>query len=84
MLGNLKSPPEPFADIIHTHYRLKARSIIAQLNEWLSKDDGKATTHDGGGYSGGVKLEAGSSSNGFQKDVEEMKALLVQLETGGV
>lgn len=81
MLGNLKNPPEPFGDIIRTHYRLKARSIAAQLNDWLSKDDSKMTSADGGGYAGAGKPEAGGSTNGFQKDIEEMKALLAQLET---
>ncbi|KAF8076356.1 hypothetical protein FPV67DRAFT_412956 [Lyophyllum atratum] len=80
MLGNLKNPPEPFEDIIRTHYRLKARSITAQLDEWLSKDDGKTTTGDGGGYIGGGKAEAGGSGNGLKKDVDEMKALLAQLK----
>ncbi|GLB33783.1 putative ubiquitin-conjugating enzyme family protein [Lyophyllum shimeji] len=83
MLGNLKNPPEPFEDIIRTHFRLKARSIGAQLDDWLSKDDGKPTTSDGGGYLGGGKIETEGSSNGLKKDVEEMKALLAQLEASG-
>ncbi|KAG5637774.1 hypothetical protein H0H81_003275 [Sphagnurus paluster] len=81
MLGNLKNPPEPFSDIIHTHYRLKARSISAQLDEWLRMDDGKPTTSDGGGYIGGAKPEAGGSGNRLKKDVDEMKALLAELAT---
>ncbi|KAF5387646.1 hypothetical protein D9615_000388 [Tricholomella constricta] len=81
MLGNLKSPPEPFGDIIRTHFRLKARSIATQLDSWLQKDDGKATTADGGGYTmGGAKVDAGGSTNGLKKDVDEMKALLAHLE----
>ncbi|KAG6814198.1 hypothetical protein H0H92_000875 [Tricholoma furcatifolium] len=83
MLGNLKAPPEPFADVIRTHFRLKARSIAAQLDKWLVEDDGKATTSDGGGYGSAMaKVESGGSSNGLKKDVDEMKALLAKLETG--
>jgi len=78
MLGNLKAPPEPFGDIIGTHFRLKARSIIVQLDEWLKSDDGKATSSDGGAYSD--RTEVSTSSNGFAKDVEELKQLLRELE----
>jgi hypothetical protein len=83
MLGNLRNPPEPFGDVIRTHFRIKARSIMKQLDEWLSKDDGKATTPDGGGYSGSTRSDTGGSNNGFQKDVDELKTLLTQLEAGG-
>ena len=80
MLGNLKNPPEPFGDIIRTHYRLKAKSIEAQLDDWLSKDDGKATIGDGAGFGGpGSKPEVGSSTNGFKQDIEEMKKLMKAL-----
>ncbi|KAG6873312.1 hypothetical protein C0995_000465 [Termitomyces sp. Mi166 len=82
MLGNLKTPPEPFGDIIRTHFRLKARPIAAQLDKWLLEDDGKSTTGDGGGYGAAGKIEPGGSTNGLKKDVDEMKALLVQLEAG--
>lgn len=81
MLGNLKNPPEPFGDIIRTHFRLKARSVITQLDQWLAQDDGKATTSDGGGYNGS-KQDIGTSSNAFQKDVDEMKQILKQLQDG--
>ncbi|KZT70316.1 hypothetical protein DAEQUDRAFT_689428 [Daedalea quercina L-15889] len=77
MLGNLKNPPEPFEDVIRTHFRLKAKSIIAQLDNWLAIDDGKSITD--GGYGGKISVAAGSS-NGFQADVEEMKRLLTQLQ----
>ena len=80
MLQNLKNPPEPFGDIIKTHFRLKARSIMKQLDEWLALDDGKPTLGDGGGFS--VNKQSGtpgSSSNGFQKDVQELKKLLTEL-----
>ena len=80
MLANLKAPPEPFGDIIGTHFRLKARSIAIQLDEWLKLDDGKATISDGGAYSGG-RAEGSTSTNAFTKDVEELKQLLRELET---
>ena len=80
MLGNLKAPPEPFGDIIRTHFRLKARSIVVQLDKWLLEDDGKSTTPDGGGYGAAGKIEPGGSTNGLNKDVDEMKALLAKLE----
>ncbi|KAF7355299.1 Baculoviral IAP repeat-containing protein 6 [Mycena sanguinolenta] len=76
MLGNLQNPPEPFADIIRTHFRLKAKSIVAQLDQWLSLDDGKQTLGDGGGYSDSRTQVAGGSSNGLAADVAEMKKLL--------
>ncbi|KAJ7700058.1 hypothetical protein B0H17DRAFT_1048399 [Mycena rosella] len=80
MLGNLQNPPEPFADIIRTHFRLKARSIATQLDEWLVQDDNRQTLGDGGGFSG-VKVEAtGQSSNGLASDVAEMKRLLKDLQ----
>jgi len=79
MLGNLKAPPEPFADIIRTHFRLKGRSISSQLDEWLRKDDGKPTTADGGGYSN-IKSDGPGNTNGFAKDVEELKKFLKKLE----
>lgn len=81
MLGNLKNPPEPFADVIRTHFRLKARSIMKQLDEWLKLDDGKPV--DGVNQGGGIRANnAGSSTNGFQKDVEELKELLQKLIDG--
>ncbi|KAK2466191.1 hypothetical protein APHAL10511_001833 [Amanita phalloides] len=75
MLGNLRNPPEPFVDVIRTHFRLKAKSIIAQLNDWLSTDDGKPTANDGG-------LVSGRNGDGgsFQKEVEELKRLLTDLK----
>lgn len=79
MLRNLRNPPEPFGDVIRTHFRLKAREIAAQLDEWLAKDDGAPTVGDGAGY-GGRNSSAGAASNGFAKDVEDMKALLKELD----
>lgn len=79
MLGNLRDPPEPFEDVIRTHFRLKARSIKTQLDEWLSKDDNMPTQGEGGGF-GQRTSSAGSSGNGFAKDVEDLKTLLTELE----
>jgi len=76
MLDNLRNPPEPFEDVIRTHFRLKGRSIKAQLNEWLSKDDNLPTQAGGGGSN----CKVGASGNGFAKDVEELRALLTELE----
>lgn len=82
MLGNLQNPPEPFADIIRTHFRLKARSIAAQLDQWLSQDDGRQTLGDGGGPPGGKADSPGQSSNGLASDVAEMKRLLKEMQAG--
>lgn len=79
MLGNLKAPPEPFGDVVRTHFRLKARSIIAQLDKWLAEDDGVATLGDGAYQQ---KAVASSSSNGFAEDVAELKSLLTKLQVG--
>jgi len=81
MLGNLKNPPEPFGDIIRTHFRLKARSISAQLDQWSSQDDGQPTVNDGA-TTGCVRGGIGSSANGLQADIEELKRLLKQLQDG--
>ena len=80
MLGNLKNPPEPFEDVIRTHFRLKANSIIKQLDGWLAEDDGAGTMGDGAGL-GSIpkKSTPGGSSNGFLRDCEELKKLLRQL-----
>lgn len=81
MLGNLKAPPEPFEDIIRTHFRLKARSISAQLDRWLAQDDGRPTAGDGGG-SYHQSGRAGGSSNELRKDVDELKRLMTKLQNG--
>lgn len=80
MLGNLRNPPEPFGDVIRTHFRLKAKSIISQLDEWLAQDDGEITANDGGHFHMKNHAAPGSSSSTFQRDVEELKRLLVQLQ----
>jgi hypothetical protein len=81
MLGNLKNPPEPFGDIIRTHFRLKARSISTQLDRWLSHDDGSPTVNDGASSCGRAGI--GGSMNGLLADAEELKRLLKQLQEGG-
>ena len=84
MLENLKNPPEPFADIIQTHFRLKARSITAQLDKWLEEDDGFQLAQDGGSVAssaGGLRgaLPGSRNSTAFKRDVDELKALLANL-----
>ncbi|KAG6378918.1 hypothetical protein JVT61DRAFT_13203 [Boletus reticuloceps] len=82
MLGNLKALPEPFSDVIRTHYRLKARAISSQLDKWLAMDDGKPISGDAFNISGRLGGESGSSSSAFKKDIEEMQSLLKQLQDG--
>ncbi|KDQ17329.1 hypothetical protein BOTBODRAFT_30149 [Botryobasidium botryosum FD-172 SS1] len=84
MLGNLKNPPEPFEDIIRTHFRLKGRAIEAQLDKWLDDDDGE-TMHGQGvqyvhhmGETKPVKKASGSGTQ-LHKDAAELKALLRKL-----
>ena len=79
MLGNLRNPPEPFGDVIRTHFRLKSRSIMTQLDKWLVQDDGRPTIADGAASARGP---AGSSSAAFQADIDEMKRMLQELQNG--
>ncbi|KIY49167.1 hypothetical protein FISHEDRAFT_65234 [Fistulina hepatica ATCC 64428] len=82
MLGNLKKPPAPFEEVIRTHFRLKAKAIVAQLDDWLSKDNAQPITPDGF-VSQGVPVigRQGNSARGeeFAKDVAELKLLLAKL-----
>ncbi|KAK7676142.1 hypothetical protein QCA50_020892 [Cerrena zonata] len=80
MLGNLKNPPEPFADVIRTHFRLKARTIMKQLDSWLEQDDGKPI--DGVNQGGGLRASVGTSASVLQRDVDDMKELLQKLMNG--
>ncbi|CCA72505.1 hypothetical protein PIIN_06442 [Serendipita indica DSM 11827] len=80
MLGNLKNPPEPFEDVIRTHFRLKAKAITEQLDRWLKMDDGNATS---GANNGGLSTNGGSAGAAFQQDVAELKALLRDLANEG-
>ncbi|KAI0035657.1 hypothetical protein K488DRAFT_82845 [Vararia minispora EC-137] len=77
MLGNLQNPPEPFSDVIRTHFRLKAKSISRQLDQWLAQDDGKSILPDGALAS---RNSAGASST-FKADIDELKKLMKQLQT---
>ncbi|KAI0832813.1 ubiquitin conjugating enzyme family protein [Trametes gibbosa] len=79
MLGNLRAPPEPWADVIRTHFRLKANSVKAQLDKWLADDDGVGTVGDGAYHQ---KAVASGSSNGLAEDVAELKSLLTRLQAG--
>ena len=81
MLGNLKNPPEPFGDIVRTHFRLKAQSISAQVDQWLAQDDGQPTVNDGAS-TGCMRGGIGGSANGLQTDIEELKRFLKQLQDG--
>ncbi|ELU41889.1 hypothetical protein AG1IA_04068 [Rhizoctonia solani AG-1 IA] len=78
MLGNLKAPPEPFSDVISTHFRLKARSLYKQLDEWLELDDGRPLD----GQNGGGQLNSTGSGAGqaLRRDVQELKSLLLKLD----
>ncbi|KAG8218846.1 hypothetical protein J3R82DRAFT_4525 [Butyriboletus roseoflavus] len=80
MLGNLKTPPEPFGDVVRTHYQLKAQAISCQLDKWLALDDGKPISGDAFNISG--RSDTSSSSSVLKKDVEEMQNLLKQLQDG--
>lgn len=80
MLGNLRNPPEPWEDVIRTHFRLKARSITKQLNNWLQNDDGRQTAADGAGVdTRSAATGGGGSSNGMKKDVDALVELMNSL-----
>lgn len=81
MIGNLKNPPEPFGDVIRTHFRLKAKAVIKQMDKWLVMDDRRAIAGQGPGIHKETPA-ASSSETPFQKDVGELKRLLVKLERG--
>jgi hypothetical protein len=81
MLRTLRDPPEPFGDIVRTHFRLKAKSISAQLDEWLAKDDGKPLAGDGS-MSAQEHNRAGGGRSNMEADVKEMKKLLDKLQKG--
>lgn len=73
MLGNLRNPPEPWEDVIRTHFRLKARSVTKQLNDWLQNDDGRQIAEDGAGIENRSSATGGGgSSNGMKKDVDAL------------
>lgn len=76
MLGNLQNPPEPFQDVIRTHFRLKAKSISRQLDDWLAKDDGRGVATDG---TVAVRAGPGSNSDSMARDVAELKKAFAKL-----
>ncbi|KAJ4481506.1 ubiquitin conjugating enzyme family protein [Lentinula edodes] len=79
MLDALQNPPEPFEDVIRTHFRLKARSLKKQLDSWLKEDDHRALASDGAEYSGTGRNSSTSSSNDFKADINSLKSLLNDL-----
>ncbi|GAW05297.1 hypothetical protein F5879DRAFT_930677 [Lentinula edodes] len=79
MLDALQNPPEPFEDVIRTHFRLKARSLKKQLDSWLKEDDHRALASDGAEYSGAGRNSSTSSSNDFKADINSLKSLLNDL-----
>ena len=80
-----KNPPEPFGEVIRTHFRLKARSIIQQLDAWLAEDDARQTVVDGASVMtkshAPVPVSLPSGSGSFSRDVEELKQLLIGLQS---
>lgn len=77
MLGNLRNPPELWEDVIRTHFRLKARSITKQLNNWLQLDDGRQISEDGANIESRSPVTGGGgSSNGMKKDVDALVELM--------
>ncbi|KAJ1311203.1 hypothetical protein OPQ81_009704 [Rhizoctonia solani] len=78
MLGNLKAPPEPFADVINTHFRLKARSLFKQLDEWLALDDGRPLDGQNGG--GQPNVTGTGAGQALRRDIQELKSLLSKLD----
>lgn len=77
MLGNLRNPPEPWEDVIRTHFRLKARSITKQLNSWLETDDGRQISEDGAGIENRTPAAGGGGGvNGMKKDVDALVEIM--------
>lgn len=84
MLGMLQDPPPPFADIIRTHFRLKAKSLATQLDRWLQEDDGGATDRNSTGnvVVTGVSNfgpSPGGGRNGMKKSADDLLAIIVKL-----
>lgn len=89
MLENLKNPPEPFADIIRTHFRLKARSLEAQLDKWLAEDNGHPLISHGTSAEKPISAsganEAAASVRAtadLKANIDQLKELLKRLERG--
>ncbi|KAJ3999011.1 hypothetical protein F5050DRAFT_1893090 [Lentinula boryana] len=79
MLDALQNPPEPFEEVIRTHFRLKAHSIQEQMDDWLNEDDGRALVPDGAEYSGPGRDSIPSGPNGFKDDIDALADLLKDL-----
>ena len=82
MLGALRNPPEPFGDVIRTHFKLKARTLVKQLDDWLAQDDGKPLEQDGAVSASRHAKAATGSSSAFRRDVEDLKGALRNLING--
>jgi hypothetical protein len=85
MLDALRNPPEPFGDVIRTHFRLKASSVSAQLDAWKSEDDSRDTSGDGAEAAAEVmpgRNATARTGSTFAKDIEAMKQLLAKLQKG--
>jgi len=85
MLGALQDPLLPFADIIRTHFRLKAKSLAAQLERWLQEDDGGTTDRNGAGNVGVSNFgpSPGGVRNGMKRNVDDLLALIAKLTLNG-
>ena len=77
MLGNLREPPEPFEDVIRTHFRLKAKEISKQLDKWLEMDDKKAISPE---YSSSESTSKAAESGALKTSVTKLKEMLKQLD----
>jgi hypothetical protein len=75
MLGNLKTPPSPFEDIIKTHFRFKKYEIAEQLDKWSALEKNK------GGEDKALHQYHSNvvSSDTFFACVKELKELLAAL-----
>jgi hypothetical protein len=72
MLGNLQTPPEPFEDVIKTHFKLKATEINEQMDHWLKLDDkAKPTSNDMVGGSGRAE-----TAINLKADIASLKNLI--------
>lgn len=86
MLGMLQDPPPPFADIIRTHFRLKAKSLASQLDKWLQEDGGGTTDRNSTGNVMTGVSNFGSPCgprNGMKKNVDDLLAIITKLTLNG-
>ncbi|OXC68093.1 hypothetical protein AYX13_03304 [Cryptococcus neoformans] len=79
MANNIKNPPHPFESEIKTHFRLKAKAIRQQIEQWREMDDNKEVEAD---YWGGAHTSAASalSNRSFETAAKEVLRLLDELE----